>query len=215
MGPWIPLRIGDRVTQGSSVQTGHESATELTFEDGVTFFLRPDTLLKVETDQKKGPVHILRDFFVDVGRVLTRIKRATGTDSRDKIRTPSAVASARGTEFRVSVDSDESTRSEVLKGMIEVGAMNLFVELQEEEGTWVKPGVPPLFPRRLLPPPMPFDLKPIYKQIPFQVAFEQIKDSPLLRVMVAVDQDNKDIVREKVIRAGEAMEISGLQDGAY
>ena len=215
MGPWIPLRIGDRVTQGDSVQTGHESATELTFEDGATFFLRPDTLLKVEIAQRKGPVHILRDFFVDMGRILTRIRGATGTDSRDKIRTPSAVASARGTEFRVSVDSDGSTRSEVLKGMIEVGAMNQYVELQEEEGTWVKRGEPPLSPRRLLPPPMPFDLKPIYKQIPFQITFEQIKDSPLLRVMVAVDRDNKDILQEKVIRTGETMDISGLQDGAY
>ncbi len=215
MGPWILLRVGDKVTQGSSVQTGHESATELTFEDGATFFLRPDTLLKVEMAQKKGPVHVLRDFFVDMGRVLTRIRGATGTDSRHKIRTPSAVASPRGTEFRVSVDSDGSTRSEVLKGTIEVGAMNRYVELQEDEGTWVKRGEPPLSPRRLLPPSMPFDLKPIYKQIPFQITFGQIKDSPLLRVMVSVDRDNKDILLEKVIRTGETMDIFGLQDGAY
>ena len=215
MGPWIPLRIGNRLTQGDSVQTGHESATELTFEDGVTFFLRPDSQLKVEIAQKKGPVHILRDFFIDVGRILIRIRGATGTDSRHKIRTPSAVASARGTEFRVSVDSAGSTRSEVLKGMIKVGAMNQYVELREEEGTWVKRGEPPLSPKRLLPPPMPFDLKPVYKQIPFHLKFEQIKDSSLLRAMVAVDRENKDVLLERVIRTGEAMDISGLQDGVY
>jgi hypothetical protein len=33
--------------------------------------------------------------------------------------------------------------------------------------------------------------------------------------MVALDRDNKDIVQEKVIRTGEAMDISGLQDGVY
>jgi hypothetical protein len=99
--------------------------------------------------------------------------------------------------------------------MIEVGAMNQYVELQEEEGTWIKRGEPPLSPRRLPSPPMPFDLKPIYKQIPFQITFEKIKDSPLLRVMVAVERDNKDILQEKVIQTGETMEISGLRDGAY
>jgi hypothetical protein len=152
---------------------------------------------------------------MDAGRVFIRIREATGIDSRRKIRTPSAVASTRGTEFRVFVDSEGSTRSEVLKGMIEVGAKNKSVVLQEDEGTWVKRGESPLSPRKLLPPPMPSDLKPIYKQIPFQITFERIKDSPQLRVMVAIDQDNKDIVQEKVIHAGEAMDISGLQDGTY
>jgi hypothetical protein len=215
MDHWVPIHLGDRMTQGTSIQTGHESATELTFEDGATFFLRSDTLLKVETSQRKGPVHILQDFFVDVGRIFIRIRGATGIDSRRKIRTPSAVASTRGTEFRVSVDSEGSTRSEVLKGSIEVGARNRSIEVQEKEGTWVKRGQPPLPPRKLLPPPMPFNLKPIYKQIPFQITFEQIKDSPQSRVMVAVDQDNKDVLQEKVIRTGEAMDISDLQDGAY
>ena len=150
-----------------------------------------------------------------MGKIFVRIRGATGTDSRNKIRTPSAVASVRGTEFTVSVDSDGSTRSEVLKGRIEVGAMNRSVELRELEGTWVKRGEPPLSPRKLLPPPVPFDLKPIYKKIPFQIAFTQIEDSPLFRVMVAAGQDTKDILQEKVVRTGETMELSGLRDGTY
>jgi len=214
-GPWVSLRLGDRVAQGDSVQTGQESAAELTFEDGVTFFLQPGTSLKVEIAQKKGPAHIFRDFFIEVGKILVRIKGATGTDSRNKIRTPSAVASARGTEFRVFVDSEGSTRSEVLEGRIEVGAMNRSVELQEGEGTWVKRGEPPLPPSKLLPPPVPIDLKPVYEKIPFQVAFGQIKDSSRIRVMVAVDRDHKNILQEKVIPTGEKVEISGLRDGDY
>jgi len=70
-------------------------------------------------------------------------------------------------------------------------------------------------PRRLLPPPVPFDLKPIYKEIPLQVTFEPIKDSPSLRVMVTLDREAKDILQEKVIRTGERMDISGLRDGVY
>ncbi len=214
-GPWVPLRLGEQLTQGNSVQTGHESAAELTFEDGATFFLRPETLLKVEINQRKGPVHILRDFFMNVGNILVRIRGATGTDSRHKIRTPSAAASARGTEFRVSAAPDGSTRSEVLKGTIEVEAMNQYVELREKEGTVVKRGEPPLSPRKLLPPPMPLDMKPIYKRIPVQLNFEQIKDSSLTRVIVAADGDCKDILEEKIVRPGEMMDISGLGDGSY
>ena len=214
-GPWVPLRIGDRMNPGDSVQTGHESAIELTFEDGSTFSLRPSALLKIGTAERKGALHILREFFVEAGRILTRIRSATGADSRTRIRTPSATASARGTEFRVSVDSSGTTRSEVLEGRIAVEAGNQSVELRQGEGTYVKMGGPPLSPRRLLPPPMLFDLKPIYQRTPVQITFEQIKDSQWTRLMVAADQDKKDILQEKVIRTGETLEISGLRDGVY
>lgn len=214
-GPWIPLHLADKVTQGSSLQTGQESSVELRFEDGTTLFLRPGTLLSIETAQRKGLGYILREYVVEIGKVLARIRKATGAETRDRIQTPSAVASARGTEFRVSVDSEGSTRSEVLKGMVEVEAMNKTVELREEEGTWVKRGEPPASPRKLLPPPTPLDLKPLYRRVPFQLAFGPIKEAAQFRVSVTTDLMNKDLLQEKVVHPEEGIEMTDLPDGSY
>ena len=214
-GPWISLQLGDRVTQGSGVQTGRESSVELRFEEGTTLFLRPGTLLSIEMAQKKGVGHILREYVVEIGKVLARIRKATGAETRDRIQTPSAVASARGTEFRVSVDSEGATRSEVLKGMIEVGAMNQTVELREDEGTWVKRGEPPASPRKLLPPPTPVDLKPLYKRVPFHLALGPIVGASRFRVTVAANQEDKDLLKEKLVQPGERVEIADLPDGLY
>lgn len=214
-GAWVPLLMGDKVAQGNRLKTGEESAAELTFEDGTTFFVKPNTLLGITKSQKKGLSFITQDLYMSLGKMITRIRGATGVDSRFKIRTPSAVASARGTEFRVSVDSGLATRYEVLKGTIAVEAMNQRVEVQENEGILIKQGQPPLTPQKLLPPPAPLSLLPLYKSIPLRLRFEKIKDATLFRVMLSVDLEGKEIFVEKTIHTDETLEIPNLPDGMY
>ncbi len=169
-GDWRSLNPGDKVFPGNRVQTAEKSAVEVTFDDGTSLFIRAKTELKIVNLERRGPIHVLRDFFLNVGRVITKVKAATGRDSRLEIHTPSAVASARGTEFRVSVEPDDSTRSEVLAGTIYVEAMEQRVELKEEEGTRVRKGEPPMKPVRLLPPPPPVNLSSLYRAFPLQIA---------------------------------------------
>ncbi len=150
---WHPLHSGDLVKQGSGIRTAEESAVEITFEDGASFYLRPNSTLKINTASKKGFDHFMRQLYLQSGKTISRLKEATGSESRFEIHTPSAVAAARGTEFRVSVDDIEATRSEVLRGIIGVAAMKQSVEVNEGEGTLVRMNEPPLTPRKLLPAP--------------------------------------------------------------
>ena len=212
---WHPLHPGDPVKQGSGIRTAEESAVEITFEDGASFYLRPNSTLKINTASKKGFDHFMRQLYLQSGKTISRLKEATGSESRFEIHTPSAVAAARGTEFRVSVDDIEATRSEVLRGIIGVAAMKQSVEVNEGEGTLVRMNEPPLTPRKLLPAPDLIDMLPVYKSMPLKFHFKNIDGVSSYRITLARDANFKDVLRDVVIKPDESAEMSGMDDGGY
>jgi hypothetical protein len=213
-GDWTPLKLEDRVAPLSNLQTGRNSVLEITFEDGSSFLLRSHTLLGILTAQKKGPSHLLRDLFVGAGRVTTKVRGATGEAPRFNVRTPSAVASVRGTEFRIAVDETQKTFAEALERRIAVSAAGASVDVNEGEGTMVKKGEPPQPPRKLLPPPGPVDLKTIYNTDPV-ITFGNIKDAQAYRIATVADKEGKQALRENIIDPREVYKISGLADASY
>jgi len=212
---WSSLNLDDSVIQGSGIKTGEESSVEITFEDGASFLMRSDTTLTISKAVKKGTSQIIRELFLKAGKIISNIKKATGSDPRFKIQTPSAIAAARGTEFRVSSDAQKTTRSEVLKGVVEVEAMKKEVMVKEGEGTLVRKDEPPVKPKKLLPPPAPVDLQLLYRVMPLKFRFEKIKDALSYRVMLARDSGFKDLVKDKVIGPDQLLEIVGVNDGMY
>ncbi|MBE0558470.1 MAG: FecR domain-containing protein [Proteobacteria bacterium] len=212
---WMPLRQSDLIRQGSLIRTGRESAVEIVFDDGTSFFQRSDTTLGLDVTQRKGDSHIIQRLILSAGRVLAKVRRATGQDSRIEIQTPSATAVARGTDFRVSVDAMEATTSEVLQGSVDVEALKMVVVVNAGEGTLVTKGAAPLKPRRLLPPPLPVDPKPLYRQAPFRLAFDRVEGAVSYRLQLSTDPEGKDVIREEVIGPGEPLDVAGIDDGVY
>jgi hypothetical protein len=212
---WKPLGRNDLVRQGSSIKTGSEAAVEIVFDDGSSFFQQPDTTLDMEVSQFKGTGHVFQRLFMAAGRMVMKIRHATGRDSRIEIRTPSATAVARGTDYRVSAGVSGATTSEVLQGAIDVEAMQRSVVVQEGEGTLVKKGQPPLPPRKLLAAPALLDRQPVYRSMPFTLRFEAIEGAVSHRLALSRDQEGREVVFERVFRSGEAPIISALEDGTY
>jgi hypothetical protein len=213
-GEWVPLRVGDAVPQGSRLKTGDDSALEITFADGSAVTLKSGTELGILKAERTVTSHILRDFYLGIGRVISRIKEATGASSRYRIRTPSAIASVRGTEFRLAVDEAQKTLAEVVERQVTVAAAKKSVDLERGEGTAVEKGRPPLAPRKLLPPPAPADLKTVYNTAP-AVTFGRIEGAGAYRVAVTQDKEGRQLLTEKVIKPGEPFRITGLADGFY
>jgi len=212
---WRPLYLHDMLRQGAMIRTADESSVELAFEYGTSLSLTSNTLMAITDAREKGGLQNIRTFFLHAGRVATKVRGVTGRESRFEIHTPSAVAAARGTEFRTSVDPSEATRSEVLHGSIGVQAMKQSVELKEGEGTVVLKNKPPLQPKKLLRPPAVIDLKPLYKSVPLTVLFENVEGAVSCRVLLARDKDMKDILQEKLTRPHETVQIAGVEDGTY
>lgn len=211
---WIPLQINDALKEGSYIKTGHESAVEIVFEDQTVLFIKEDTVISL-TASRKSIFHFFNELFLEVGRAITKFRSATGEVNRFDIHTPSAVAAARGTEFRTSVGIDNTTRSEVLEGSIEVSAMKQRVVVSKGEGTLVKKGSPPMMPKKLLNPPDPVNIEYPYKYLPIRLKFSTIEDAVSYRISFSRDSKMKDIFKEGIIKPDGIFEIAGIPDGSY
>jgi len=212
---WVPLRLNDRVDEGSRIKTGDESGVEIVFSDGNSILQRSNTILGISSARKYPDNQTSYGLIQETGRTITKIKQKTGSESRFRIDTPSAICAARGTEFRTSIDAVNSTRTEVVEGNVDVEALKKKVTVQEWEGTLVKKGEKPLEPRKLLLPPSPQNILPLYKSVPFEIMFGQIQEAVAYRAIMAKDSDFKDIVKEQVIEPGDPFTVYVSEDGTY
>jgi len=196
------------------VRTLEASALEIDFENGDSCFLRPETTLGVTTTTREGNTWV-RKVFLQVGKIITRIQKATGTQSRFEISTPSAQCAARGTVFRASADLNEMTRSEVLEGTVSIQAMGARVDVLENQGTAVKKDEAPLPPRDLLPGPIPLKVESPYNKFPFAIEFRTPAKTVSFLAALTKDMAGQDSVLENILKPGQAFRVAGLEDGLY
>jgi hypothetical protein len=212
---WSPVVMDEQILPESSIRTGADGILEISFEDGSTCYIKPESSLRITKARMRGTEHFFRDFFLEMGRVITRLHKAIGGGSRFFIRTPSATAAARGTEFRVATDQRKDTRVEVLQGTVDAGNRGRAVPLAEGEGTLVRKGMRPTEPKKLLPPPTPTFIEEAYNRMPLEFQFSPVPGAVGYRVMLASRADFKDILREVQIGSFGTASMKDLQDGSY
>ncbi len=212
---WQTLQLNDKITQGNWIRTSEQGAIEITFENHFSVLLRPNTKIEITAARKKSAIYLMYKLFLDIGKTISKIKQSTGKETRFEIKTPSAVAAARGTEFRAGVDTDVTTRLEVLAGTVDVQAAKQKVEIKAGEGTVVKKDKKPAAPVKLLLPPTPMNLQPLYRTMPLDFQFENIAGATSYRIMLARDKSFKDVVKNNVIQPQDALKIVGVEDGTY
>src|SRR5580700_4220417 len=114
--PWA-LNIGDQVQMQQVILTGPDGYAKFQTSDGSTFEVYPSS--NVIFRKNPGSLHDLLDLFV--GRVKIHIQRWGGQPNPNRVLTPTAVISVRGTTFDVSVDDDdEATTVSVEEGTVDV-----------------------------------------------------------------------------------------------
>jgi len=114
--PWA-LNVGDSVKAQQVILTGPDGYAKFETSDGSTFEVYPSS--NVIFRKNPGSLHDLLDLFV--GRVKIHIQRWGGQPNPNRIMTPTAVISVRGTIFDVSMnDDDQTTTVSVEEGAVEV-----------------------------------------------------------------------------------------------
>ncbi len=212
---WQKLHLNDKITQGNWIRTSGQGAIEITFENHFSVLLRPNTTIEITAARKKSAIYLMYKLFLDIGKTISKIKQSTGKETRFEIKTPSAVAAARGTEFRAGVDPDVTTRLEVLAGKVDVQAAKQKVEIKAGEGTVVKKDKKPAAPVKLLLAPTLMNLQPLYRAMPLDFQFVSIPGATSYRIMLARDKTFKDVVKNNVIKPQDTLEIVGVEDGTY
>jgi ferric-dicitrate binding protein FerR (iron transport regulator) len=139
--PWA-LNMGDVVHPKQMIVTGEDGYAVFRVSDGSQFEVFPKSQVVFRADYN---VVNLLDMLV--GRIKVYIQKWGGQPNPQRIHTPTAVISVRGTTFDVQVDSgDEATLIEVEEGRVGVSHRLLFNTepryLNGGESLWVYKNVP-------------------------------------------------------------------------
>jgi hypothetical protein len=114
--PWA-LKVGDAVQPRQIIITGPDAYAVFQVSDGSTFEVFPNA--RVVFRENPGSWRDLLD--VLLGRVKVHIQKLGGQPNYNKVRTPTAVISVRGTVFDVAVeDQDDTTLVSVEEGQVGV-----------------------------------------------------------------------------------------------
>lgn len=129
----LPLEAGDRVV------TAEGASAEVALDGGGLITLREGSDFKIEGAAKSDSA-----FSLAAGSLLAKIAKLG--DQRLRVRTPTAVAAVRGTEFGVEIDGDDTHVGVFDEGKVEVSAADggpaeLLISNQE---TRVAKGAKPL-----------------------------------------------------------------------
>ena len=232
-------KIGIKLPIGSQLTTGKGTVT-IIFADGSSMVLEPHSQLELDTLS-----HFELNGMVDSsvrlkrGTVKTRVIKR---EPRSQFRTitPSAVASVRGTEYRVNIataDTEhnlkEATLVEVYDGLVEVGAERKNFPVPASFGIVTKKGQAPQAPVRLLGKPqfLAFEkaqtLVPITssslrsleaKHAPITIAWQTI-DSALSYQLNILKSQTKGQSTDQLLQAhpvtANKVELTNLTPGCY
>lgn len=111
------IDVGDGVQARQVIVTGPDGYAAFEVSDGSTFEVFPNS--QVTFRANPGSLRDLADVWL--GRIRVHIQRLGGKPNPNKVHTPTAIISVRGTTFDVEVsDDDETTRVAVEEGQVAV-----------------------------------------------------------------------------------------------
>ncbi len=114
--PWA-LNVGDSIQVRQVIVTGPDGFAEFQVSDGSTFQVYPNSNVVF----RKNPPNWRDLLDVLVGKVRIHIQKLGGEPNPNRVMTPTAVISVRGTTFDVSVtDEDQTTVVSVEEGIVDV-----------------------------------------------------------------------------------------------
>lgn len=124
------LRKGDKVKEDTSIVTGEKSFARLTFEDGSTLNIGPNSkTIVVKMDKKgNGLVSLLK------GKMRSVIKKNSRKDKKFFVQTRSAAMAVRGTEFETIYNPENKVSSLLTyKGEVAISKTEDFTEQEEAQ----------------------------------------------------------------------------------
>ncbi|MFH1087608.1 MAG: FecR domain-containing protein [Chloroflexota bacterium] len=142
-GTWQEGVDGTALAVGSRVKTTPGARVLLTFLDGSTIKLEPDTdveIRQVEQSSEQATTIVLKQW---LGRTWSRVTKMADVGGHYEIETPSATALVRGTLFTTEVDEAGLTQVTTTEGLVSLVAQGEEVYLPASQQSRVRAGTPP------------------------------------------------------------------------
>jgi hypothetical protein len=179
-----------QLQNGDAIKTENDAFVTIEFADQSHLRVQDNTVLQLESMQIYGD-HGLVDTLIDVqkGRTENSVPEKSEKATRFRIKTPSAISSVRGTEFRVGTNDETFiTSSEVLTGNVEVSGKKRSVSVPAGFGTITPQGGMPRSPVKLLPPPDLSETARYYQTLPLSIKVKPLTGAHAYRAQIARDQ---------------------------
>lgn len=194
----IPVEQGMQLLIGDEIHSGNDAFVTVEFADSSHMRVQENTRLRFDNMRIFGD-HGLTDTLIDLqqGRTESTVPEKSGKATRFRIKTPSAISSVRGTDFRVGViEAQPGTSSEVLAGKVEVAGGKRNVKVPAGYGTMTAQGMAPVAPVKLLPPPDLSGTARYYQSLPLVIKFNPLAGAHAYRAQIAADRDFKNLRSE-------------------
>jgi hypothetical protein len=114
-----PAEDGETLQVGDGVRTGPDSRALITFFDGSTMEMEPETEVTMQKLEGEGEGGFWTRIGQSVGTTWHRVVGLTDPGSRYDVETPSSVGAVRGTLFQTAVQSGNTTH-DVFEGAVRV-----------------------------------------------------------------------------------------------
>jgi hypothetical protein len=131
--PWA-LAEGSPIRPGQLVITGPDGYAKFQVFDGSTFEVFPNS--KVVFRNNPGNWKDMLDLVL--GRIKVQIQKLGGQPNPNRVHTPTAIISVRGTIFDVTVDDGDSTLVVVEEGLVEVAHRRIPGSKLVGPGEWLR-----------------------------------------------------------------------------
>ena len=105
----ITANVGDKIAQGMTVKTGTKSIAEIHFQGNFIRINENSSIVIMELTRNMEKNKESTELYVNNGEVFSKISRKLASGEKFLVKTPTAVAGVRGTEFLVNVDGKKST----------------------------------------------------------------------------------------------------------
>ncbi len=217
-----PVKAGDALSQGQTLQTAAASSAVLLLGDGSRIKVAPLTETGLDEhrrfDIRPNAVagEASEGLFASTMRLVrgsievlaSKVQRAKPLE----VTTPTAVIGVRGTEYRVHAQAARSG-TEVLEGKVRADANDAEgADVPSGFGAALVAGVTPTV--VALPPAPDLSGVPARFERPLVRFATPAQDAPV-RVQVAADDKFERLVRDLRVAAGREVRIAGLDDGTW
>jgi len=220
---WVVADFRTMLDKGDQIKTGSDGDARITFGDGTTYTMKPDSLVVVEENSSENNKPSSSGIGITTGTVDWAIPTFTLAESRAQVRVEDTRAQL-GSNSRGKIKADpenKSTEIVVSSGSAQVQRGQEKIDLAPFEkvtipnnGTFQKSNV-------LAPPELvaPLNLSPIIaenpKISPVRFEWKPVQDAVSYSLRVSTTSMFTKIVKEAPKVSSTAVEITGLDPGDY
>ncbi len=208
------VTLGMELFAGDEIKTDDASSVRIGYKDGSSSLLQENGQLRIDRIEF---LNEKRDIQLNLqhGGINSKIKERKNNGSRFEITSPSAIASVRGTNFRVASDPlTQLFRTEVLKGSVAVSSQGEEQIVTKGFGIVVKAGQPPSPPSKLLPTIDLSNLPKLIQKQPIFFSFNPLDGAVGYRVEISKGNTFNQQIFSQVLNESK-LSPPGLANGEY